>query len=180
VTCTATDASSNTASCNFTVSVKTPRYWTSAGSTGTFDEDSVTKLVVQDFTTRLRDGVIGTGTIRYNITATAGISTFCPATQSVVSVRFRNSDNTGIHAQTKFEIHRTNIVSGGNDVIFTFNSNGLGAGASFTTATMTPNIDFDFSNYIYWIEGTVTRDQASQFVDLGSIEIYESAGIPCP
>lgn len=43
---------------------------TSTGATGTFDEDSVTKLMVQDFTTRLRDGVTGSGTIRYNITAT--------------------------------------------------------------------------------------------------------------
>jgi hypothetical protein len=76
----------------------------------------------------------------------------------------------------KFDIHRTNIVTGGNDIIFSFNSNGLGAGIAFTTASIAPNIDFDFSNYIYWIEGSVFRDDAGQFADLGSIEIYENAG----
>jgi len=177
---TVTGAGGATCSFNVTVTSPTPRYWTSAGSTGTIDEDSVLLMTLQDFTARLKDGVTGTGTIRYNITAVAGISAFCPATQSVVKVRFRNSDNTGAHAQTKFEIHRTNILTGGNDVIFTFNSNGLGAAGSFTTATLTPNIDFDFSNYIYWIEGTVTRDDIHLFADLGAIEIYESAGAACP
>jgi hypothetical protein len=154
--------------------------WTSAGSTGTIDEDSLSKIAVQNFTARFVNGQIGTGTIRYNITATRGISTYCPATQSVVNVRFRNSDNTGTHAQVKFEIHRSNIVTGGNDVIFSFNSNGLGAGNAFTTASIAPNIDFDFGNYVYWIEGTVFRDDAGQSADLGSIEIYESAGTLCP
>jgi hypothetical protein len=154
--------------------------WTSAASTGTIDEDSLNKIAVQNFTARSLDGQTGTGTIRYNITATRGISKYCPATQSVVSVRFRNSDNTGTHAQVKFEIHRSNVVSGGNDIIFSFNSNGLGAGNAFTTASIAPNIDFDFGNYIYWIEGTIFRDDAGQFADLGSIEIYESAGTLCP
>ena len=96
-------------------------------------------------------------------------------------MRFRNSDNTGTHAQVKFEIHRTSILAGGNDIIYSFNSNGLGAGSAFTTVSAAPSIDFDFSNYIYWIEGTVFRDQAAQFADLGAIEIYESAGTtPCP
>jgi subtilisin-like proprotein convertase family protein len=176
VSCTSTAGPS----CNFNVNVKAPRYWTSAGSTGTIDEDSVSKLTTDNFTTRLTDGTTGTGTIRYNITAVEGISSYCPATQSVVNVRFRNSDNTGAHAQVKFEIHRTNIVSGGNDIIFNFNSNGLGAGGSFTSASIAPNIDFDFSNYIYWIEATIFRDNAAQFADLGSIQISESAGTPCP
>ena len=81
----------------------------------------------------------------------------------------------------KFEIHRTHILNGGNDTIFSFNSNGLGAGGSFTSASVAPAIDFDFSNYVYWIEGTVFRDQITQFADLGAIQIYESAGSnPCP
>src|SRR6185295_11772045 len=99
---------------------------------------------------------------------------YCPATQSVVNVRFRNSDNTGATAQVKFEIHRTHILNGGNDIIYTFNSNGLGAGASFTSASTAPNIDFDFSNYIYWIEATIFRSNPAAFADLGSIEIFES------
>ncbi|MCU1266309.1 MAG: Peptidase domain protein [Acidobacteria bacterium] len=168
------------ANCTFTVTVKPPRYWSTTGSTGTSDEDSTAIVSHDDFAAQLKDGVTGTATVRYNITATRGISGYCPATQSVVNVRFRNSDNTGTHAQVKFEIHRTNILTGGNDIIYAFNSNGVGAGSSFTSLSAAPSIDFDFSNYVYWIEGTIFRDQAAQFADLGDIQIYESAGTPCP
>lgn len=182
VTCTATDSSGNTATCQFnvTVTLASPRYWTSVGATATADEDSLSKVSFDDFAAQLKDGVVGTVTVRYNITAVKGISAFCPATTSVVNVRFRNSDNSGIHAQVKFEIHRTHVLNGGNDNIFSFNSNGLGAGAGFTSASLAPNIDFDFSNYVYWIEGTIFRDQTTQFADLGDITIYENAGTPCP
>ena len=168
------------ASCNFTVTVKPPNYWSTVGSAGTSDEDSTAIVSHDDFAAQLKDGLTGTATVRYNITATRGISAYCPATSSTVNVRFRNSDNTGAHAQVKFEIHRTSILAGGNDIIFNFNSNGLGAGSSFTSASVAPSIDFDFTNYIYWIEATVYRDQATQFADLGDIQIYENAGTPCP
>lgn len=164
-----------------TTSCVVTKGWTTAGSTGTTDEDSASIVSHNDFAVQLKDFMTGTVTVRYNITAVKGISTFCPATQSVVDVRFRNSDNTGVHAQVKFEIHRTNILSGGNNIIYSFNSNGLGAGGSFTSASTAPSIDFDFSTYIYWIEGTIFRDQTTQFADLGAIKIHESAGTTvCP
>ena len=150
------------------------------GSAGTADEDSFSIVSFNDFAAQLKDGITGTATVRYNITATHGVSTYCPATQSVVNVRFRNSDNAGTHAQVKFEIHRTHILNGGNDIIYSFNSNGLGAGSVFTSVSAMPSIDFDFSNYIYWIEATVFRDQTTQFADLAAIEIFESSGTPCP
>ncbi|MCU1263813.1 MAG: hypothetical protein JWM21_131 [Acidobacteria bacterium] len=167
-------------SCNFTVTVKPPRSWTTTGSSGTPDEDSASLVSFDDFAFKLKDGLTGTATVRYNITAAQGISAFCPATQSVVYVRFRNSDNAGAHARVKFEIHRTSVLTGGNDITFTFNSDGLSAGNVFTSASLAPNIDFDFSNYVYWIEATVFRDQTGQFADLGSIEIFESDGTLCP
>jgi len=176
VTCTSTAGPS----CGFTVTVRPPRYWSTTGSSGTSDEDSIAIVNHDDFAVLIKDGLTGTATVRYNITAVRGITSFCPATQSVVNVRFRNSDNSGATAQVKFEIHRTHILNGGNDIIYTFNSNGLGAGAAFTSASTAPNIDFDFSNYIYWIEATVFRSNAGAFADLGSIEIFESAGTPCP
>jgi hypothetical protein len=162
------------------VTVRPPRYWSTTGSTGTTDEDSLAIVNHDDFAALLKDGLTGTATVRYNITAVSGVSAYCPATSSVVNVRFRNSDNTGAHAQVKFEVHRTNILSGGNDIIYSFNSNGLGAGSAFTSISAAPNIDFDFSTYIYWIEATIFRDQAAQFADLADIQIYESAGTPCP
>jgi hypothetical protein len=170
-----------TSSCNFTVTVKSPRYWTTIGAGGTADEDSASLVSYDDFAVKLKDGQTGTATVRYNITPMQGISSWCPATQSVVYVRFRNSDNTGAHSQVKFEIHRTSVLNGGNDVVFNFDSNGVGAGNVFTSASLSPSIDFDFSNYVYWIEATIFRDQTGQFADLGSIEIFESTGtVACP
>jgi hypothetical protein len=157
-----------------------PRSWTSAGSTGTIDEDSQAIASVTNFVVGLLPNTTGTVTVRYNITATRGISSFCPATQSVVSVRFRNSDNSGTFAKVTFQIHSSSVATGGNNTIFTFSSNGIGAGSSFTTATFTPAIDFDFANNIYWIEATVFRGDPNQFANLGSIEIFESVGTPCP
>jgi len=155
--------------------------WNIIGAGATVNQSSGSLIDYRDFSVRLKDGLTGTAVLRYNITAVSGITVFCPATESMVSVRFRNSDNSGTHAQVKLEIHRTHIFNGGNDIIYSFNSNGVGAGNAFTTVTATPNIDFDFRNHIYWIEATIFRDQANQFADLGSIEIYESDGTTaCP
>ena len=62
------------------MTVQPPRYWTSAGSTGTTDEDSAAIVSNDDFAAQLKDGLTGTATVRYNITAVRGISAFCPAT----------------------------------------------------------------------------------------------------
>jgi hypothetical protein len=157
-----------------------PQNWTSAGSIGAVDEDSIGKLTNQDFVVGFAAGQTGTATVRYNITATKGITAFCPATQSTVSVRFRNSDITGLHTRVKFEIRRTNITSGGNQIIYTFNSDGLSNGSNFLLSTATPAIDFDFASNVYWIEATIFRDDPNLFADLGLIQIFESAGTPCP
>ncbi len=162
------------------VSAAQDRAWTSAGSTGTVDEDSTSIVQLRNFTVSLLPGATGSVHIRYNITPTAGISSFCPATQSTVKVRYRNSDTTGTNTKVFVELHSTNINSGGNINVYTFVSNGLPAGSSFVTDSATPAIDFDFSTNVYWIEATIFRNDPNLFADLGSIQIWESAGTPCP
>jgi hypothetical protein len=156
------------------------RPFTLASSVGTVDEDSTAIVQLRNFTVTLLPAATGSVHIRYNITAIDDISRFCPATQSVVRVRFRNSDNSGATAQVAFDIHQTNVTSGGNNIIYSFNSNGRGAGTSFATATDPPAIDFDFANNIYWIEATIFRSNTGQVADLGSIQIWEAGGTPCP
>jgi hypothetical protein len=151
-----------------------------ASSVGTVDEDSLSLVQFRNFTVTFLPAATGSVHVRYNITAVGDIARFCPATQSAVKVRFRNSDNSGATAQVLFDIHVTNITSGGNSIIYSFSSNGRGAGGSFTTASDSPAIDFDFGNNIYWIEATVTRTNTSALADLGSIQIWEAAGTPCP
>jgi hypothetical protein len=156
------------------------RSWSAAGATGTVDEDSAAIYEFKNFAINLKPGATGTVRIRYNITAVDSLNQFCPATASTIKVRFRNSDNSGVSARVAFELKFTNVLSGGSTTLYTFTSDGIGLGNSFTTATATPAIDFDFLQNVYWIDATIFRNNAAQFADLGSIQIWESAGTACP
>ncbi len=156
------------------------RPWTTAGSTGQVDEDSLALVRFNSFGVNLKDGSTGSVHIRYNITATEGIAKLCPANLSVIRTRFRNSDNGGTTARLTYEIHSSNINAGGNTVIYTFDSNGKGSGSGFKSVTETQPIDFDFSTNMYWIEATMFRSIATEFSDLGTIQIWEAGGTPCP
>ena len=166
---------------NSRASAQSARAWTSAGSTGTIDEDSTSISQVKNFTVTLQPGATGSVHIRYNITPTDGISNFCPATSSLVRLRFRNSDDTGTTAKVSLTIHVANILTGGDTTIYSFDSNAKGLGSSFTTFTdSAATIDFDFAQNVYWVDATIFRNNAGQFADLGSIQISENAGTPCP
>jgi hypothetical protein len=157
------------------------RPFTLASSTGTVDEDSTSIVQLKNFTATFLTGATGSVHVRYNLSSVDDISRFCPATQSGVRVRFRNSDNSGTTARVSFEIHQTNVNSGGNNILYTFSSDGIGNGPGFTTAVVTvPNLDFDFGNNVYWIEATIFRSNPGAFADLGSVQIWEDAGTVCP
>lgn len=158
--------------------------WDSASSVIAVDEDSVGLVALNNATVGFIPASPSTGTItgRYNITALRGISTFCPAQSAVIRVRFRDDDGSGTNAQVFFEIRRTNIAIGGNTVLYTFDSNTSGqpADTAFHTVTATPNIDFDFTNNVYWIEVKIIRSNAGVLPSLGPVQIYESSGPVCP
>lgn len=156
------------------------RPWTTAGSTGQHDEDSSGIVRYNSFGVNLANGQTGAVHMRYNITAVEGIARLCPASLSVVRTRFRNSDNNGNTARVTYEIHTSNISSGGNTIVYTFDSNGRGSGSAFKTATETAPIDFNFATNMYWIEATMLRTVSSEFADLGTIQIWEAAGTACP
>jgi hypothetical protein len=157
------------------------RPWTTAASTGQVDEDSTSLVRFNSFGVNLATGQTGSVNIRYNITAVEGISKLCPATHSTIRTRFRNSDNSGVQAKVTYELRTSSINNGGNTVLYTFNSNGRGAGAGFTTVTDTTAIDFDFATNMYWIEANLFRSDPNVFADLGTIQIWESAGTTsCP
>lgn len=156
------------------------RPFTLATSVGTVDEDSTAIVQLRNFTVTLLPAVTGTVKVRYSITAVDSIARFCPATQSVVRVRYRNTDTTGVGAQVSFEIHSTNITAGGNIILYAFSSNGRSGSAAFTTASDSPAIDFDFANNVYWIEATILRSDPNALSDLGSIQIWEAGGPACP
>lgn len=153
--------------------------FTTMGSTGTIDADSLPIAEVKNFTLSLRPSLVGTVTARFNITPTDGISSFCPATQSQVLFRYRNSDASGATANVTWQIRSSNIASGGNNLVVAF-PGGFANGGSFFTVSGTLGVGFDFSTNIYWLEVTVFRNNAAQFADFGSFRLWESAGTPCP
>ena len=165
-----------------TTSCVVPTPWTAAGSTGSIDEDSFSKASVSNFVLGFNPGATGTITARYNITANRGISAFCPATMSHIAIRFRDVDSSGTAAQVILTIHQSNVVSGGNTTIFTFDSNvsALPTGAAFQTFSTDVPIGFDFSANIYWIEVQVIRSDPNAFANFGSIDIFASEGTACP
>jgi len=165
----------------FSVDDESPvRPWTTAGSTGAVDDDSLALVRFNSFGVNLVNGSTGSVHIRYNITAVEGIASLCPATLSVIRTRFRNSDNSGNTARLTYEIRTSSITAGGNTVIYTFDSNGRGSGSGFKSVTDSQPIDFNFATNMYWIEATIFRSVSSEFSDLGTIQIWEAAGTPCP
>lgn len=170
-----------TAILSSTAMAQSDRSWSAAGSTGTVDDDSAAITQFKNFAVTLNPGTNGTARIRYNITAVDGMNRFCPATSSTVKVRFRNSDNSGGTARVAFDIKYTNVLTGGSTVLYHFDSDAKGAGQAFTTYTdAAAPVDFDFSQNVYWIDATIFRSVSSEFADLGSIQIWESAGAACP
>jgi len=101
-----------------------------------------------------------TGTFLTTSTATEGIS----SDFATFVFAFRNSDNTGAHAQVKFEVHRTNIVSGATTPC-SASQQWIGAGAVFTTASWLPTLtSTSVSTLLDEARSSVT--EPPQFADL--------------
>jgi hypothetical protein len=147
--------------------------WTLISSTLQRDEDSLSRGSLNEFEFAFDGANTGTITARANLTLTEGISAFCPAGSSVVNVSFTDSDGAALNAQVFFEIRRTNIQTGGNTVVYTFDSNAP------PPATVS-GLDFDFTNNVYWIEVKLKRTSSTQTVKLGAVQIYEASGPACP
>jgi hypothetical protein len=156
--------------------------FTTTGSTGTLDEDSLSSASVLNFTLGFNPGTTGTITARYNITPTKGISQYCPATKSHIAIRYRDSDDVGAGGQIIFTIHQSSVLTGGNNTIYTFDSNvsSQPLGSAFQTYATDVPIDFDFAQNLYWIEAQVKRSNPNVLVHLGSMQIFESEGTACP
>jgi hypothetical protein len=51
---------------------------------------------------------------------------------------------------------------------------------NFQTVTLcADDIDFDFTQFVYWIEAEVSRSDAAQLAELGMVQIVENSGT-CP
>ena len=162
----------------------TDDFWTTVGSAGTVDEKDLGIVELDTFSVSHKAGKTGTVHIRYNIVAIEGANQgdskpFNGIHQ--IRVRYRDSDghNKAANARVAFFIFRTNVISGLDQRIFTFDSNVNGEDVTTEqTATKTDcgtrfEFDFDFSRYFYWIDAQVTRNNTTDVASLSAIQITE-------
>jgi len=157
--------------------------WTTAASTGTVDEDSLSIVRLNAWAAGFDPfgPATGTVTMRYHINATNGVSRFCPADFSAIAIRYRNSDPSGATAHIVFTIRSSSLALGNNTVRYTFDSSIAGAPSdnAFHVVYLPALMDFDFANNVYWIEATIFRGTTSALANLGTIQIWESNGAAC-
>jgi hypothetical protein len=128
--------------------------WTAIGSDGTVDEGEVT------FTGNIAylksdDGAV----IRYNVVAVDGLVDGGPALDFPrMTVRFRDNGNNN---HIVVHLKRVDISGGGTTQLLTLDSNSYPGSSSFQTRYVDACGDdlfaFDFANYAYFVEVTMTR-----------------------
>jgi methionine-rich copper-binding protein CopC len=133
--------------------------WTTVGSGGaTEDESNPAKPTYTNFAASVNAGQpAGTYILRYNVVAVDGLFV---GGNTLMTVRYRDS---GPGSRVLVELKRTNINSGGVEVVATFDSDLNPNPNAFTTA-FTPLFPhfYDFAAYGYWLEVTMTKGADDQ------------------
>jgi len=130
------------------------RCWTTAGSTGTVDEADLNIVTLTDNTAAISSAVTNaTGDIRYNVVAVDGVFGGERNTKRL-TVRF--ADN-GTAARVIVRVRRVHIFTGVLTTLHTLDSNNpvYPPQTGAQTASEPFNCEdpeFDFENYIYYIE----------------------------
>ena len=131
----------------------TVAYWTTTGSGGaTEDEANPARPVYTNNTASVNFGPNGNFILRYNITAVDGL--FNGPSGSLI-VRYRDTGD----ARVVVQLRRANITAGGNELIATFDSDLQPNPPAFVTAPPVLFVHtFDFNQYAYWLEVTMTKN----------------------
>lgn len=151
--------------------------WTSAGSTGTPDEDALpTDVAPGKITMSLPYATLKatqaqmTATIRYNVTAVFDKSyTFTPYLQ----MRFLDSGTT---TRVYAVLRAYNTTTGGSRTLATLDSNSFPASANYQTQlSCTPNNQWinDFANEVYYVEVTLSRTSTTGSAVVAALRIDE-------
>jgi hypothetical protein len=154
--------------CSAAAVAQSDKPWTAVGSDGTPDEgDPVT------YTGNIAylDG--DSAVMRYNVVAVDGLINDGPlAAFPRMTVRFRdNGDNNRIVVR----LRRIGIDGGNSVSILTLDSNDYAGSSSFQTRSVSAcgddSFTFDFDNYAYYIEATLTRTGLPVTTGLSSIKL---------
>jgi hypothetical protein len=147
--------------------------WTTVGSTGTPDEsDQVT------YTNNIvyLDG--DSAVVRYNVVAVDGLFGAGPAVSFPrMTVTFRdNGDNNHVVVR----LRRSQISGSALTTLLTLDSNDYASSSSFQTRTRTAcgadAFEYDFDNYAYFIEVTMSRTGLPVTPGVAEIKLDRTAG----
>jgi hypothetical protein len=151
--------------------------WTSAGSTGTPDEDALpTDVVPGKITMSLPYATLKnsqaplSATIRYNVTAVFDrVYIFTPYLQ----MRFLDSGTT---TRVYAVLRAYNTDTGGSRVLATLDSNSFPVSAAYQTQiSCSPNNQWinDFTNEVYYVEVTLSRTSTAGSAAVAALRIDE-------
>lgn len=142
-------------------------YWTTTGSaSATEDESSPAKPTYTNQTAAINGGATGIYVLRYNVTAVDGLFN---STNSFMRLRVRDN---GAGANVLVSLRRSNLSAGGIETVATFDSESIGAGSGFQTpADVLFTHTFDFTSYVYWLDVTLNRIDASGLPGFGGVII---------
>ena len=147
--------------------------WTTTGdSSVTEDESNPAKPTYTNFTAAANAGSpAGAYTLRYNIQATSSLTTPGP-TNTRLRVRFRDE---GAGSRVTVAIVRSPLAGGAPSTLGTvFDSDTFAPGSGFQTQQITfPAVVFDFTQYVYWLEVTMTKADTSNQPGFGSGQITQ-------
>jgi hypothetical protein len=149
-----------------------PIGWTTTADSGvTEDESNPEKPTYTNFTANLNTGSpAGTYVLRYNITAIGNL-TSVGAVNTRLRVRFRDE---GAGSRVTVAIMRSPITGGAAQLGTVFDSDNFAADASYQTQeALMPSITFDFTQYVYWLEVTMTKDTTANQPGFGLAQINQ-------
>jgi hypothetical protein len=130
-------------------------HWTTAGSAGaTEDESNPVRPTYNNNTASINTGTpLGNYILRYNVVAVDGLFN---GANDTLTVRFRDP---GPESRVLVQLKRANITAGGFEIVATFDSDLEPNAPAFTTSGPIPFVHvFDFNNFAYWLEVTLTRN----------------------
>jgi hypothetical protein len=149
-----------------------PIGWTTTGDSGaTEDESNPAKPTYANFTAGLSDGSpAGSYVLRYNITAIGNLTSI-GAANTRLKVRFRDE---GAGSRVTVSIMRSPITGGASVLGTVFDSDTFASDANFQTQeVLMPAITFDFTQYVYWLEVTMTKDATTNIPGFGLAQINQ-------
>jgi hypothetical protein len=143
------------------------RQWTTIGSAGVAMGGGVTNAG----TAAVLDA--DAATVRYNVVAVDGLFEPDPdfpflATSTSMAARFLDPGN---NSRVIVRLKRTNLITSATSTMLTIDSNNFGASNLYQNQTVGCGQGFDFSQYAYYVEVTLSRTAANASAGIASIQI---------